>query len=214
MKILHSADWHLDSPLQGHTTEQTALLRRALLAIPGKIAALCRAEKCDMMLLSGDLFDGPYTADSLNALRDALSEVAVPVFIAPGNHDYLGADSPWLTQSWPENVHIFTQPVLTAMEGPGCTVYGAGFTSMDCPSLLEGFHAEEKTPSVCSTAILPRSALPIALSPASRSRLPALPIWPWVTSTRAATFRQAIPCAPGPAAPWAEAMTSRAKRAC
>ena len=144
MKILHSADWHLDSPLQGHTTEQTALLRRALLAIPGKIAALCRAEKCDMMLLSGDLFDGPYTADSLNALRDALSEVAVPVFIAPGNHDYLGADSPWLTQSWPENVHIFTQPVLTAMEGPGCTVYGAGFTSMDCPSLLEGFHAEEK----------------------------------------------------------------------
>ena len=144
MKILHSADWHLDSPLQGHTPEQTALLRRSLLAIPGKIAALCRAEKCDMMLLSGDLFDGPYTADSLNALRDALSEVAVPVFIAPGNHDYLGADSPWLTQSWPENVHIFTQPVLTAMEGPGCTVYGAGFTSMDCPSLLEGFHAEEK----------------------------------------------------------------------
>ena len=145
MKILHSADWHLDSPLQGHTPEQTALLRRALLAVPGKIAALCQAEQCDMMLLSGDLFDGPYTADSLNALRDALSEVAVPVFIAPGNHDYLGADSPWLTQSWPENVHIFTQPVLTAMEGPGCTVYGAGFTSMDCPGLLEGFHAEEET---------------------------------------------------------------------
>jgi len=144
MKILHSADWHLDSPLQGHTPEQTALLRRALLAVPGKIAALCRQEQCDLMLLSGDLFDGPYTADSLNALRNALTEAAVPVFIAPGNHDYLGADSPWLSVSWPENVHVFTQPSLTAAEGPGCTVYGAGFASMDCPGLLEGFHTEEE----------------------------------------------------------------------
>ena len=148
MKILHSADWHLDSPLQGHTPEQTVLLRKALLAVPGKIAQLCRNERCDMMLLSGDLFDGPYTVDSLNALKEALTEAAVPVFIAPGNHDFLGADSPWLTQSWPENVHIFTQPVLTSVEGPGCTVYGAGFTSMDCPGLLEDFHTDEK-PALC-----------------------------------------------------------------
>ena len=64
MKILHSADWHLCSPLQGRSEAQTQLLKAHLLQIPGKIAALCRAEGCDLMLLAGDLFDGPYDADT------------------------------------------------------------------------------------------------------------------------------------------------------
>ena len=144
MKILHSADWHLCSPLQGRTPEQSQLLRRHLLQLPGKIAALCRAEGCDMMLLAGDLFDGPCDAEGLNALKNALEEAAVPVFITPGNHDFAAADSPWLTQVFPKNVHIFTRPVMEAVEIPGlnCRVYGAGFTAMDCPALLEDFHAQ------------------------------------------------------------------------
>ena len=44
MKILHSADWHLDAPILGRTPEQTQLLRQTLLQIPGKIAALCKVE--------------------------------------------------------------------------------------------------------------------------------------------------------------------------
>ena len=27
-----------------------------------------------------------------------------PVFIAPGNHDWYGSDSPYATMEWPENV--------------------------------------------------------------------------------------------------------------
>ena len=30
MKILHSADWHLDAPIAGHTPEQTAFLHQEL----------------------------------------------------------------------------------------------------------------------------------------------------------------------------------------
>ena len=138
MKLLHSADWHLDAPLAARDDG----LRAALLAVPGKLAALCRAEKCDLVLLSGDLFDGPYTAESLNALRDALADMAVPVFIAPGNHDHLGL-GPWTTEQFPPNVHIFTEPRLTAVPWGDLTVYGAGYTSMDCPGLLEGFRAPE-----------------------------------------------------------------------
>lgn len=153
IKLLHSADWHLDSPIQGRTPEQTALLRDALLAVPGKIAALCRQEGCRMLLLSGDLFDGPCTADSLRAVRAALEEVAVPVFIAPGNHDHLTADSPWLRERWPENVHIFTQAAITGVDVPelGCRVYGAGFTGPDCDGLLEGFRADTE---LCAIGVL------------------------------------------------------------
>jgi DNA repair exonuclease SbcCD nuclease subunit len=102
-----------------------------------------------MMLLSGDLFDGPYDAESISALKSALEEAAVPVFISPGNHDFVAVSSPWLTQSWPKNVHIFTEPAIGWVDVPslGCRVYGAGFTSMDCSSLLEGFRAEPGIPS-------------------------------------------------------------------
>ena len=141
IKILHSADWHLDSPLLFQDPEQAQLLRKALSRIPEQIATICKAENCDILLLSGDLFDGAYAADSLNALRSALEQVSVPVFISPGNHDFIGPDSPWLSVAWPENVHIFTHPVIESVDLPhlDCCVYGAGFISMDCPGLLADF---------------------------------------------------------------------------
>ena len=146
IKILHSADWHLDSPLVLRDPEQTQRLRRELARIPGKIVALCKAEGCQMMLLSGDLFDGASTAGTLDILLGALEEAAVPVFITPGNHDFVGHDTPWLTARWPENVHIFTKPVVESVAVPelDCRVYGAGFTAMDCPGLLEGFCAQQE----------------------------------------------------------------------
>ena len=145
MKILHSADWHLCSPLQGRTPDQEAFLRRHLRQIPGKIVSLCKQYGCDMMLLSGDLFDGPHDGDTLRMLNDTLRDAAVPVFITPGNHDFCSADSPWQKETWPENVHIFTEPAIQSVALPqlDCRVYGAGFTAMDCPSLLDGFRAAE-----------------------------------------------------------------------
>lgn len=150
IKILHSADWHLDSPLQGRTPEQTDLLKQALLQLPKKITAAARAEGCQLMLLSGDLFDGPASPESLAALRCALEDVQIPVFIAPGNHDFVSLRSPWLQERWPSNVHIFTEPVIRGVDVPhlGCRVYGAAFTSMDAPAMLEGFRAEENVLSL------------------------------------------------------------------
>ena len=140
IKILHGADLHLDAPLSG----RSEALKASLLSVPGKLLDICRRERCDLVLLSGDLFDGPYTKESLDTLRRALAEMAVPVFISPGNHDYAEVGSPYLEERWPDNVHIFRRPVMEAVTLPGldCKVYGAGFTSMDCPSLLDGFRAE------------------------------------------------------------------------
>lgn len=147
IKLLHSADWHLDAPMTGHSQEQAEALRRQLRQIPEKIARLCVAGCCDMMLLSGDLFDGKPAKQSLEAVMTALESVKVPVLIAPGNHDFCCSESPYITEKWPANVHIFVEPQLTALELPelNCTVYGAGYTAMDCPGLLKGFHAAGKT---------------------------------------------------------------------
>lgn len=144
MKILHSADLHLDSAFAGRSAEAVARLKRELLRVPGKLAAICRERECDLMLLSGDLFDGPWTAESLHALKTALKEAGVPTFISPGNHDFCSPSSPWIGESWPENVHIFTKPTLESVVVPSldCRIYGAGFEAMDCGGLLEGFQTE------------------------------------------------------------------------
>ena len=144
MKILHSADWHLDSPLQGYSDSQKAMLRQGLLAVPGKVAELCRRESCQMMLLAGDLFDGAYSRESYRAVYRALEEVQVPVFVAPGNHDYMGMRSPWEQEIWPDNVYIFSRQQVESVAVPelDCRVYGAGFTGMDCTALLENFRLQ------------------------------------------------------------------------
>ncbi len=154
MKILHSADWHLDAPLVGFSGQQAAQLRQALLSVPGKLAELCRRENCDLVLLSGDLFDGKCTPESLRAVQKALEDMVVPVFIAPGNHDFISPDSPYVTEVWPENVHIFSHQALESvvLSELDCRVYGAGFTAMDCPGLLQHFTAD--CPETYAIAVL------------------------------------------------------------
>ena len=144
MKILHSADIHLDAPFAGRAQEAAEYLRRELLAIPGKLADICVSENCDLVLLSGDLFDGSYSRESYRALYSALERMAVPVFVSPGNHDHWGMNSPWEREAWPENVHIFTKERMESVALPelDCRIYGAGYQSMDCPGLLDGFKAE------------------------------------------------------------------------
>lgn len=143
LKILHSADWHLDSPFTGFSPEQRIFLKQELLKIPEKVADICRREGCDMVLLAGDLFDGPYTRESAQILKAALERCHVPVFISPGNHDFCAPGSPWLEERWPENVHIFKGTLESvALPELNCRIYGGGYTAMDCPGLLEGFRAE------------------------------------------------------------------------
>lgn len=144
IKILHSGDWHLDSPFQGRTEAQASFLRGELLKIPEKIAAICKAEACDLVLLSGDLFDNAYTPATFRVVSNALAAMEVPVFIAPGNHDPICPDLPYEKETWPENVHIFTKQTIQWVDVPqlGLRVYGAGFQSMNCPSLLDDLEAE------------------------------------------------------------------------
>ena len=142
LKILHSADWHLDSPFLGFSEEQRAFLKEQQRKIPGKVADVCRREGCGMMLLAGDLFDGEASRETVDLLKKELENTGVPVLISPGNHDFCGMGSPWMEESWPENVYIFRggleEVTISALN---CKVYGAGFQSMDCGSLLENFKA-------------------------------------------------------------------------
>ena len=130
--------------MTGRSEEQARFLRQELRKVPEKICALAKREHCNLMLLAGDLFDGSYTQDTYRLVYDALASVEIPVFIAPGNHDFCQPNSPYAAENWPANVHIFKHASMEKVQLPelDCTVFGAGYEAMDCPALLEGFKAE------------------------------------------------------------------------
>lgn len=144
IRILHTADWHIDAPLREFTDLQRRELRASLLELPGRIADLCLREGCDICLIAGDVFDGPYTREGYEAVYRALERMQIPVFVAPGNHDPYRDGSVWTREPWPENVYLFKYPEITAytIRELDCRVYGAAFTGPECPGLLADFRAE------------------------------------------------------------------------
>lgn len=131
LQILHAADFHLDAPFAGLPPEQAALRRREQRDLLARFAETARSRGADLVLLSGDLLDGPgLYAETASALVRALGDTGCPVFFSPGNHDFWSGRSPCAAVDWPDNVHIFTSETPEAVSLPAlnCAVYGAAFT--------------------------------------------------------------------------------------
>ena len=147
IKFLHAADFHLDSAFAALTGEQAKLRRRESRQLLERLQNYVNQNGVQLVLLAGDLFDGASVfRDTVEALIDVLGGMSARVFIAPGNHDYYAARSPYATLSWPENVHIFRSREIERVELPelGCAVYGAAFTdTAQETSLLRGFAAPD-----------------------------------------------------------------------
>lgn len=147
IKILHSADLHLDSPFEGLPERKAAIRRSEQRQLLGALSGLAREERADIVLLSGDLLDSGNTYfETGEELVRALGGIDAPVFISPGNHDWYSARSPYARLKLPENVHLFTENRITAFELPGLPVrvYGAAFIDSRSAPLLEGFHARRE----------------------------------------------------------------------
>ena len=131
MRILHAADLHLDSAFAALSADKARQRRRESRDILNTLAQLARREQVDLVLLSGDLFDGEHVyPETIEQMKSAFAKMTCPVFISPGNHDPYTARSPYTTEDWPENVHIFRAEELMAVAIPRlrCVVHGAAFT--------------------------------------------------------------------------------------
>ena len=146
IRLLHAADFHLDSAFSALPPERAAERRQEQRFALQALSALCRERGCDAVLLSGDLFDSARIyRDTLDALRRFFADCGAEVFVAAGNHDYLSPGSPYLTEAWPENVHIFPAQEIScvSVERLHLNVYGASFTAPEAPALLEGFRVSD-----------------------------------------------------------------------
>jgi DNA repair exonuclease SbcCD nuclease subunit len=138
VKLLLFADLHLDAPFAWASPEAARKRRRNRRETLSRIVALAEAEGVDAILSAGDLFEHERVApDTLAFLRSTFAKTDIPVFLAPGNHDWLSARSPYALVDWSDNVRVFTDERLAPVTlADGLTLWGAAHRA---PANTDGF---------------------------------------------------------------------------
>ena len=146
VKILHCADLHLGSSFS--SLENIAAQRSSeLLQTFNSIINMCKEQKIDFLLISGDLFDKVNVSEKqVDYVIEMFLEIPdTYVVISPGNHDPFSADSFYMLKKWPENVCIFKGEMSDIFfKEKNVRIYGAGFTGTYSKGLFEGIFGSLK----------------------------------------------------------------------
>lgn len=135
-KFIHSADIHLDSPmnkLDAYEGAPVRLIRHAVRSAFENLVSLALDQKVSFVLISGDLYDGDWkdynTGLYFIARMRSLREAGIPVFIIAGNHDAASR----ITRSLrlPEGVTIFSsdKPETITLPDHRVAIHGQSFAS-------------------------------------------------------------------------------------
>ncbi len=133
IRILHTADIHLKDK-NGEAAAKAF----------SDIISLAKAEKPDVILIAGDLFDSGFESKSeKNYMASLLGQIPdIPVFMIAGNHDSLPC---YRDVTLPSNVHMFGSDMGKA--SVGCAdIYGVSMNrNYSEESLLNGFYVDDES---------------------------------------------------------------------
>lgn len=115
LKLLHTADWHLGKRFPQFAETDELELMRARMAVIDDVFGCAVSSQVDAILAAGDLFDNPDPGERW--WRPLLEKIQArdwterPLFLLPGNHDFLSNLSVWhpdhsFRQGLPEGVHV------------------------------------------------------------------------------------------------------------
>jgi DNA repair exonuclease SbcCD nuclease subunit len=134
LRLLHTADWHLGRRFPSFPEEAQKKLSRARMDVIKTILDTARRNRVNAVLCAGDLFDDPTPAkDFWEGLAKTFSDSSdpnVPVFLVPGNHDPLTAESVWaLTHPFraqlPSWVHVVDRDNFEYELAPDVVLYAS-----------------------------------------------------------------------------------------
>ncbi len=148
MRLLLFSDLHLEAGFAWASTEIGRARRRALRDCLRAITSLAVTLNVDALCCAGDLYEQDrFRPDTGHFLRDCFAAVdPIPVFLAPGNHDWLGPASLYRQTQWTSNVHLFEEERLTPVPlADGLTLWGAAHHSpANARGFLDGFRVDRE----------------------------------------------------------------------
>jgi DNA repair exonuclease SbcCD nuclease subunit len=131
LKLVHTADWHLGRQFRTFPEEQARKLSRARLEVIERVLRAADSHAVDAVLCAGDLFDDEHPDKEWWEQAAALlkkSTPSRPVFLLPGNHDPLTAESIYAKGSrfrvlLPAWVHVVDRADFTYTFPNGAVLY-------------------------------------------------------------------------------------------
>lgn len=115
VRFLHTSDWQLGMTRHFLTAEAQCRFTTARMDAIRGIGAVARRERCDFVVVAGDVFDSNLLGRQ-TVLRslEAMRSIDCPVYLLPGNHDALNAASiyrsPTFLDHKPSHVHAIVGP--------------------------------------------------------------------------------------------------------
>ena len=131
LRVLHTADVHLDSDGYGDAAQQAAHRARERRVFQ-RIVDRTLTDRIDLLLIAGDLFDHNHVPDETVAfVRSELDRLRQPVVILPGNHDCLYANGIYDRYDFSagaKHVHVIRRPDGETIDFPelDAIVWGRG----------------------------------------------------------------------------------------
>ncbi|MGI6107394.1 MAG: metallophosphoesterase family protein [Lachnospiraceae bacterium] len=129
MKLIHTADVRLGLqpdegyPWSGSRAAEIWDTFRQLLSV-------CREQKTDLLLISGNLFDRQPTKEELSRAAEIFDTAPqTQIVLTAGNRDYLSKDCPYRDYEFSDHVHLLRSPDLTSiyLEKLDVTVHGMSY---------------------------------------------------------------------------------------
>jgi DNA repair exonuclease SbcCD nuclease subunit len=107
MRIIHTGDIHIGSPLKNLPPEKAQLRKTEILDGFRRLCAYAKDNAVTVVLIAGDLLDGNRVTRQTKRQVLSFMESASPVcfFVVSGNHDSDGLEG----ETVPQNVYLFTQ---------------------------------------------------------------------------------------------------------
>lgn len=139
MKLVLFSDLHLDAPFEWAPRPFARRRRQALRDALTRIIGVAADVGADALLCGGDLYEHDrFSADTAEFLRRSFATAApLPIYLAPGNHDWYGPESLYRRVSWTSNVRVFTHDRLEPVTiTEGLTLWGAAHCA---PANTDGF---------------------------------------------------------------------------
>ena len=133
IKVLHTADIHLDSPFSLLDIEKANKRREELRTTFHNSVTYAIDNQIDLFIIAGDLFDMEYvTAKTMDFVVEEMKRASKTRFIiTPGNHDYYHDKSVYEDYSIPSNCYIFKSNDVERLtfNDIETDVYGFAYTS-------------------------------------------------------------------------------------
>mgnify|MGYP004550653937 FL=1 len=121
MKIIHTADLHLDSPINGLPSEKSVIRRKETVRTFGKIVEIAEKTGAEVVIIAGDLFDSEHvTKSTAEYVLDRIKSADNILFCyLPGNHD---EKTPFIMTELPDNLIVMDSENNRLSPGENLTI--------------------------------------------------------------------------------------------